>query len=77
MAIVNRIPVLIAEKFRDEGKINLKQIQRETGMDYGVISRWVRGKVDRADFPILEAWCRYLHCTVGDILVYQSDSQDK
>lgn len=73
MPVINRVPELVANKFGGEEKINLKEVERQTGLNYGVISRWIKGRVDRADFPILEAWCKYLNVGVGDILVYQSD----
>lgn len=73
MPVINRVPELVADKFGGEEKINLKEVERQTGLNYGVISRWIKGRVDRADFPILEAWCKYLNVGVGDILVYQSD----
>ena len=69
--MINRVPELTAQKFGGVDKINLKVVERETGLNYGVVSRWVRGKVDRADFPILDAWCKYFGVGVGDILVYE------
>lgn len=69
--MINRVPELTAARFGGTDKINLKEVERETGLNYGVVSRWVRGKVDRADFPILEAWCKYFKVDVGDILRYE------
>lgn len=69
--MINRVPELTAKKFGGADKINLMDVQRETGLNYPVVSRWVRGKVDRADFPILEKWCKYFGVGVGDILVYE------
>lgn len=70
MPVINRVPELTAAKFGGVDKINLKEVERESGIGYPVVSRWVRGKVDRADFPILEKWCQYLDCQPGDILKY-------
>jgi DNA-binding Xre family transcriptional regulator len=71
MPVINRVPELAAEKFGGKENINLKEIERETELNYGVVSRWVRGKVDRADFPILEVWCKYFKVGVGEILEYK------
>jgi DNA-binding Xre family transcriptional regulator len=71
MPVINRVPELTAAKFGGVDKINLKEVERETGLGYPVVSRWVRGKVDRADFPILERWCKYFGVPVGEILVYK------
>jgi DNA-binding Xre family transcriptional regulator len=72
MPIISRVPELVAKKFADD-EINLKQLERETGLTYSTVSRWMKNQVDRADFPILEVWCKYLNCTVGDLLVYTPD----
>ncbi len=71
MPVISRVPELVAEKFGGEDKINLKEIERQTGLNYPVIHRWVRGRVDRADFDILEIWCEYLEVPVGELLIYE------
>ena len=70
--IENRVPWLVAEKFGGVDKVNLKDVERETGLTYSTIARWMKNRVDRADFPILEVWCKYLNCGVGDLLVYRN-----
>jgi DNA-binding Xre family transcriptional regulator len=70
MPVINRVPELVAERFGGAEQVNIMQVQREIGLPYATVSRWVRGKVDRADFPILEKWCEYLGVGVGDILEY-------
>lgn len=68
--IVNRVPDLVAEKFGGKDKVNMSQVQRETGLEYQTVLRWMKNRVDRADFPILEVWCRYLGVKVDSILEY-------
>jgi DNA-binding Xre family transcriptional regulator len=67
--IVNRIPELLQIKF-GKRKVNLTEVAEEMGLTYSTVHRWANNRVDRADFPILVAWCKYLNCGVGDILVY-------
>ncbi len=62
---------MTAQKFDGVDKINLKVVERESELNYGVVSCWVRGKVDRADFPVIEAWCRYFGVKPGDILTLE------
>lgn len=71
MAIVNNLPKLLEDKFG--GKPNLLRVQEDTGLAYGTINAWVKNRINRVDFPILEAWCKYLDKQPGDILVYSSD----
>ncbi len=71
--VINRVPELVAKKFGGKDKINLKQVERETGLTYSTVSRWLKNQVDRADFPILAIWCKYLNCGIGDILVYRAE----
>lgn len=71
MAIVNRLPELVAEKFGGADKVNMSEIQKDTRLTYSTVSRWVKNEIDRVDFPILEVWCKYLGVQPGDILVYE------
>ncbi len=73
MAIVNRVPELVAKKFGGADKVNVSQIQKETLLTYSTVRRWVKNEVDRYDAPALEAWCKYLDVQPGDILVYRED----
>ncbi len=73
MAVINRVPELIAQKFGGENKIVLLQVQSETGLNYATVSSWVKNQVTRADFPILEKWCKYLNCGIGDLLIYKEE----
>lgn len=71
--IINRVPELMAEKFGGKENINLLQVQRETGLTYSTVARWAKDRIDRVDFPVMEIWCEYFHCTPGDILIYVPD----
>lgn len=69
--IKNNVPQLLAVKFADR-RVNLSQVQQDTGLTYATIHRWAHNRVDRADFPVLEIWCKYFGCTVGEILVFEA-----
>lgn len=73
MVIENKIPELVAQKFGGEDKINMKEVERATGLTYRTVFAWMNDRVTRADFPILQVWCKYLGVGVGDILVYVPD----
>jgi DNA-binding Xre family transcriptional regulator len=73
MAVINRVPDLVAEKFGGREKVNLTRVQEETGLNYGTVLSWMKGHVNRADFNILEVWCKYLGVGVGEILVYKPE----
>lgn len=67
--IVNRVPQLVAERFGGKDKINLSQVSKDVGLAYPTTASWVKDQVVRVDFPVLLAWCKYLECTPGDVLV--------
>lgn len=73
MVIKNRVPELLAKKYKKEGKVNLSEVQRDTGLMYATVHAWAHGHVTRADFNIVERWCAYFKVGVGDILVYEED----
>lgn len=71
--IVNHVPELVAAKFGGRDKVNLSQVQRETGMNYSSVLRWMKNRIDRADFPVLEVWCKYLSVGVGELIEYKAE----
>ena len=73
MSIINKLPEIVAQKFGGAENINLKAVERESGLNYVTVSRWVKGQIDRVDFATLDTWCEYLHVQPGDILVYEPD----
>lgn len=71
MALKNKFPELIAERFPDG--VNISQLHRDTKMTNRSISDWVKGRVTRIDLDVLEVWCKYLKVQPGDILIYEED----
>lgn len=72
MMIVNRVPELVAQKFKGR-RINLSEVQKETLLTYSTVHRWMYEDIKRYDEPALEAWCKYLGVQPGDILIYKAD----
>lgn len=68
--IINRVPDLVAEKFGGKNNVNMSQVQRETGLEYQTVLRWMKNRVDRADFPVLDVWCKYLGVKADSILEF-------
>jgi DNA-binding Xre family transcriptional regulator len=75
MPVINRVPELLAEKFGGADKVILQRVAQDTRLTYSTVSRWAKRDIDRADFPILETWCKYFGVGVGDILVYQPSKE--
>lgn len=65
--VVNHLPELVAAKFEGQ-EVNMSEVKRATGLNYGTIDNWMKDRINRVDFPTLVVWCDYLDCTVGDIL---------
>lgn len=70
MAIINRVPELLDAKFGGSEKVVLQQVAHDTRLTYSTVTRWAKRRVDRADFPILEVWCRYFGVGVGEVLEF-------
>jgi DNA-binding Xre family transcriptional regulator len=73
MAILNRVPELVAAKFGGKENINIQHVAAAVGLTYVSTAKWLKNRIDRADFPVLEKWCRYLECQPGDILIYTKE----
>lgn len=74
--IRNRVPELVQKKFEKERRrVNLSEIQKDTRLTYSTVHRWMYEDINRYDAPALNAWCKYLGVTPGDILVYKADKE--
>lgn len=74
MMIVNHVPQLVNRKFeRENRRVNLSEVQKDTRLTYSTVYRWMYGEISRFDTPALEAWCKYLGVQPGDILQYKEN----
>jgi len=64
----NRLATLIEEKQKEGKVITQDKLAAETGVSQSAISRWMGQKVDRFDADIIEKFCVYFDCDVGDLL---------
>jgi DNA-binding Xre family transcriptional regulator len=77
MTVINRVPELVAQKFGGEDKIVIQQVANDVGLTYATTHGWIKNQVQRADFPVLNKWCKYLGVGIGDILEYVPDEEGK
>jgi len=53
--------------------LSIRQVAQECGLPASVVSNMYANRTKRADYETLDRLCKYLHCQVGDILVYADD----
>lgn len=74
MAIYNKLKILIAEKeFHENRKLTYRTIAQETGVSKTTLSLYMRQEVKSIDLGTLEAFCQYLNCQPGDLLLYSAN----
>ena len=74
MAIVNRFRILLAEKeHREKRHIPLTEVEKGTGITWKTLQAWANNKVTRYDAEKIKAFCKYLECEVGDLIVYERE----
>ena len=58
-------------EYMEKRGINRNTLSRLTGVRFGVIDKWSKGKVERMDLDVLARICFVLDCQVTDILEYR------
>lgn len=71
MSIILRLDRVMADR-----KIKLNELAQEVGISPVNLSNLKTGKVKAIRFSTLDAICRVLDCQPGDILEYESDTED-
>jgi len=72
MTIKNRLKILIAEKeIRENRKLTLRIISQEARVSTNSLTAYNNQDVVRFDAPVLEAFCQYFNCDIGDILFFE------
>lgn len=70
----NRFLILLAEKEKREGRrIRNKEIAQVVGVNEHTVARWLKNEVQKVEFPLLEAFCDYFECEVGDLLYIERE----
>lgn len=71
MIIVN-LDVMMAKR-----KISLNELSEQVGITIANLSILKTGKAKAVRFSTLDAICRVLDCTPGDILEYRNEEQEQ
>ncbi len=71
MAIIINLDVVLAQR-----KMKLTELSEKVGITMANLSILKQGKAKAIRFSTLEAICKALACSPGDILDYQSDDGD-
>ncbi|MBC3764859.1 helix-turn-helix domain-containing protein [Neptunicella marina] len=72
MAIVIELDVMLAKR-----KMKLNDLAEAVGITPQNLSVLKSGRAKAVRFSTLDAICKTLECSPGDILLYQSDDKDK
>ncbi len=71
MPVISKLAALIGEKQTRENRvISVAAMAKETGIPKQTIYNWLNGDIRRFDADIIEAFCKYFACDVGDLLRY-------
>lgn len=54
-----------------EKKLKISDVARDTGINRGTITRLYQETAVRVEFDVLETLCKYLNCTIGELLEIQ------
>ncbi len=63
--IENRLSVLLGER-----RMNVRELARASGLDYGGLLNMYHGKTTRYDAHVLAGLCTYFGVGIGELLVY-------
>jgi DNA-binding Xre family transcriptional regulator len=67
--VKTRLQELVKERETKIGKpITQFEIAVQTGISLSTVSRWMRAKVNTADFETVEKLCEFLECDLGDLI---------
>ena len=73
--IVNRLRILVAEKeVYDRRQYSLRDIASQTGLSINTVAGYLRGDTTNFYGNVLIAFCDWLDCQPGDILVLEDDA---
>lgn len=74
MALINHTPELLAWKFGSARMIVIEQVAGDTHLSQATVLRWTKeAHIDLLEAFVIEAWCRYLGVSVGQLLEYRPD----
>jgi len=73
----SRFLILLTQRELREGRrIRYNEIAAATGVSPSAVARWTRNEVNKFEGPVLEAFCAYFDCDVGDLLYIESEKKE-
>lgn len=73
----SRLKVLLVEKeLRDKRTLGIRTVADETGASVSTVQRLMNNTMRRVPLDDLARLCRYLDCSVGDILTFDPATPD-
>ncbi|MBC7871480.1 MAG: helix-turn-helix transcriptional regulator [Chitinophagaceae bacterium] len=72
----SRFLILLTEKELREGRrIRYIEIAADTGVSQPAVGRWAKNEVTKFEAPVLEAFCKYFQCEIGELLVMDWEAE--
>ena len=53
-----------------ERRVKISELSRDTGINRGTLTRLYHETAERVELDVLDGLCRYLGCTLGELLEY-------
>lgn len=57
-----------------ERRLKISEVSRETGINRGTLTRLYHETAERLELDVLDGLCRYLDCSLNELLEYVPDS---
>jgi len=68
----NRLLLLIQERERAMGRrVKLKDLSSFVGITNHTVTSWIRNEVRKYEAQIVEGFCDYFDCDIGDLLYFE------
>lgn len=65
----NRFLTFLAQKeIKEQRRIKINEIVAATGVSFTTVQRWMRNEVSKIEGTVIEAFCAYFDCDIGDLL---------
>ena len=67
--------VLHLREMLESRGMNRNQLASAIHVNFAVVDRWYRGKIEKLDLDILARICYVLDCEVSELLEYRADAE--
>ncbi len=77
MSVNSKLRILVsAKELRDKRTLGIRTIAEEAQASVSTVQRLMNNSMRRVPLDDLARLCRYLNCSVGDILVFEPSEPD-